>query len=110
MCIATPFVQIVQMNPLSIVQTDKLEKNGKKVLIFFFRCGKIKMSSRESDKKSNEKRKKKMRLIQYAIVDKNTGKAHKVGASLTKAQVRLKELKEENPTKNLVIAHKWCSF
>ena len=51
-----------------------------------------------------------MRLIQYAIVDKNTGKAHKVGASLTKAQVRLKELKEENPTKNLVIAHKWCSF
>lgn len=56
------------------------------------------------------KRGKKMRLIQYAVVNKDNGKVHKVGASLTKAQARLKELKEENPTKNLVIGHKWCSF
>ena len=47
------------MKPLSIVQTDKLEKNGKKVLTFLFWCGKLKMSSREDDKKLNEKRKRK---------------------------------------------------
>lgn len=51
-----------------------------------------------------------MRLIQYSIVDKDNGKVYRVGASLTKAQARLKELKEANHTKNLVIGHKWCSF
>ena len=56
------------------------------------------------------KRGKKMRLIQYAIVNKDNGKVYKVGASLIKAQARLKELKEMNPQMNLVIGHKWCSF
>lgn len=51
-----------------------------------------------------------MRLIQYAIIDKKTGKAHKVGASLKQAQERLKDLKEVNPKMDLVIGYKWCSF
>lgn len=51
-----------------------------------------------------------MRLIQYSVVDKDNGKVYRVGASLVKTQTRLKELKEANPQKNLVIGYKWCSF
>ena len=51
-----------------------------------------------------------MRLIQYSIVDKDNGKVYRVGASLQKAQAKLKELKEANPQKNLVIGYKWYSF
>lgn len=51
-----------------------------------------------------------MRLIQYAVVNKDNGKVTRIGASLTKANAKLDEMKKANPNANLVIAHKWCSF
>ena len=51
-----------------------------------------------------------MRAIKYGVLETTTQTLVKVGTSLSKANEKLKELQQFNPTGNYKVVHKWFSI
>ena len=51
-----------------------------------------------------------MRTIIYGVLDRTNNKVAYTNGNIKKAEVKMEELKKENPNIHYIIGHKWISI